>query len=97
MPPSTDDIREHAQNQKHAHISSEEIKQDIADTEAEIVTMEREITAYRLLGDRWSHMRAECWTWDRRVIQALNARVTGIQERQTFIAKLQAILDERKA
>ena len=66
------------------HGSSEEIKQDIADTEAEIVTMEREITAYRLLGDRWSHMRAD-------------ARVTGIQERQTFIAKLQAILDERKA
>jgi hypothetical protein len=62
---------------------SEEIRKDIADTEAEIVTMEREIQGFRLLGDRLSHMRAE-------------SRVTGITQRRDFIAKLEKILTEKE-
>ena len=67
----------------HDDISTAEMLKDIADTEAEIVTMEREIQGFRLLGDRLSHMKAD-------------ARVTGIQQRKDFIAKVQAIIAERK-
>jgi hypothetical protein len=63
-------------------ISTEVMEKDIADTEAEIVVMEREIEGFRLLGDRWSQMRAD-------------ARVTRIQERREFISKLQAFIAER--
>jgi len=65
----------------HETITTEEMLLDIADTEHEIVTMEREMKGFRLLGDRWSQMRAD-------------ARVTGIQQRREFIAKVQAILDD---
>jgi hypothetical protein len=64
-------------------IPTGEIKQDIAETEAEIVTMEREITAFRLLGDRMSHFKAD-------------ARVDGIRKRREFIAKLADILRDRE-
>jgi hypothetical protein len=68
----------------HDGILTEVMQQDIADTEAEISTMEREIQGFRLLGDRLSAMRAD-------------ARVTGIRERHEFIAKVEAILAEREA
>jgi len=66
----------------HETIASEEMLRDIADTEAEIETMEREIKAFRLLGDRWSLMKAD-------------ARVTGIQKRMEFIVKVKALLAAR--
>ena len=66
----------------HETIASEEMLRDIADTEAEIETMEREIKAFRLLGDRWSLMKAD-------------ARVTGIQKRMELIVKVKALLAER--
>lgn len=67
----------------HEGIPTEVMERDIAETEAEIATMEREIHGFRLLGDRWSMMRAD-------------ARVTGIRERREFIAKVQAILATRR-
>lgn len=63
-------------------IPTEEIRKDIADTEAEIVTMARELEGFRLLGDRWSMMRADY-------------RETGIRQRREFVKKLNAILAER--
>lgn len=65
-----------------ANITTEEMLKDIADTEAEIATMEREIKGFRLLGDRLSHMRAD-------------ARVSGIQQRREFIGEVQKIIAER--
>lgn len=69
------------------HISSIDIEQDIEDTEQEIAQMEREAEYYDKspVGSpsyRLDHMRAD-------------ARRSGIRERKEFIAKLQAILDER--
>jgi hypothetical protein len=66
----------------HETITNEEMLRDIADTEAEIETMEREIKAFRLLGDQWSLMKA-------------GDRVTGIQKRMEFIVKVRALLAER--
>lgn len=63
-------------------ITHEQMLADIRETEAEIATMEREIHGFRLLGDRWSQMRAD-------------ARVTGIQERKAFIEKVQKLIQER--
>lgn len=67
---------------KNAHIPTEEILQDIADTQHEIATMKREVEGLRMMSDRMSYFRAD-------------ARVTGIKERETFIAKLHGILRER--
>lgn len=64
------------------HISTPEIKQDIADTQYEINTMEREIKGYELIGDKMSHFKA-------------NARRSGIKERRDFIEKLEVILKLR--
>lgn len=69
---------------RNAHIHNAEIEQDIADTEAEIATMRREVEGFNLIGDRLSYMRA-------------SARRAGIREREEFIAKLKAILAERGA
>jgi excinuclease UvrABC helicase subunit UvrB len=69
---------------KNAHITTEVIKQDIADTQYEIERMETEIKAYRMLGDKMSMFRAD-------------ARENGIKERQDFIEKLQAILEVRES
>lgn len=63
-------------------ISSDEIRQDIRDTEAEIAQMKREEMGFRLIGDRMSIFRAD-------------ARASGIKERMEFIAKLRNILFER--
>lgn len=61
---------------------SDKIKQDILDTETEIITMKREIEGLRLIGDKMSMFRA-------------NARESGIKEREIFIEKLKVILKER--
>lgn len=63
-------------------IPTNEVLQDISDTEAEIKTMKREIEGHRLIGDRMSHFRAD-------------AKVQGIKEREMFIEKLQKILADR--
>jgi hypothetical protein len=70
---------------RNAHIPTEEIEQDIRDTEREITSMRHEIEAFQILanqGDRLADMRRR-------------ARETGIEERQQFIAKLQGILKSR--
>lgn len=64
----------------HEHIPTAEIEQDIADIEREIAQMEQEATWLREV--RLNDMRA-------------SARRSGIKERQEFIAKLRAILEER--
>lgn len=70
-----------AKNNKH--IPTEEIKQDIADTEAEILIEKREIKALRLLGDRMSILKA-------------NSKKSSINERRDFIKNLKIILEVRK-
>ena len=68
---------------KNDHIPSEEIRQDIRDTEREIENMEREEKGYReMTHDRLAQFRAD-------------ARRQGIQKRKVFIGKLQGILKER--
>lgn len=64
-------------------IPDEEVRKDIADTEYEITTMEREIQAYSLLGDKMSMFR-------------VSARETGIKSRKRFIAKLEALIAYRE-
>lgn len=66
------------------HIPTEEVRQDIADTEAEITTMEREIEAYRLLGDKLSMFR-------------VSARELGIKSRRQFIRKLEGLIAYRES
>ena len=68
---------------RNAHISDEEVLQDIIDTQREISRMQREISGLEMIGDRMSHFRAD-------------ARRSGIRERQEFIAKLEALLKARK-
>ena len=67
---------------RNAHISDAEILQDIADTEREIATMQREAEGFAFFNDRWSDMRRQ-------------ARISGIAEREQFIAKLRELLDAR--
>ena len=74
--------------ESNAHIPTEEILKDIADTEAEIVQMEREAEHYSKtpIGaptTRLDHMRAA-------------ARKSGIEERKEFIKKLRSILKYRE-
>lgn len=64
-------------------IPSDEIRQDIADTAAEIKKLDRERQGYELIGDKMSALYAR-----NREIQ--------IEERRKFIVKLQGILDGRK-
>ena len=69
-------------------IPTAEIKQDILDTQNEIIQMEKEAehletTPMGMQETRWNHMRA-------------SARRTGIEERKAFIKKLEAILEVRK-
>ena len=66
----------------HETITTEEMLRDIAETEHEIATMEREIQGFRLLGDRWSQMRAD-------------ARVERIRQRREFIEKVNVLLSGR--
>ena len=63
-------------------ISTEEIKKDILDTEAEIKVMKEELKGFRLLKDRMSYMRA-------------SSRRSGIKARKEFIEKLNILLECR--
>ena len=67
---------------KLSHIPIEEMRQDILDTEREIEKMTREEQGFRLVGDRWSVMRAD-------------GRIEGIKKRREFISKVQKLIDER--
>ena len=64
------------------HIPTEEIKQDILDTEREIIQMRREEEGLRLIGDRMSLFRAD-------------ARRDGIRKRKEFIDKLNKLIADR--
>lgn len=64
------------------HVPTAEVLKDIADTEAEIVQMEREIEGHLLIGDRLSRFRAD-------------AKRSGIKDRREFIARLENLLKER--
>lgn len=69
-----------------AHIPDAEVLQDIRDTEAEIADMRARAPHLRALGeagDRMACMRADAY-------------VSGIREREEFIAKLRALLDARQ-
>lgn len=71
----------------NAHISTDEVLRDIADTETEIVQMEREAehlekTPLSMRTARLDHLRAD-------------ARRDGITRRKEFIAKLNRLLDLR--
>ena len=73
---------------RNAHIPTSELIKDIEDTEAEIVTMEKEAehlekTPLSLPTARIDHMKA-------------SARRSGIKERQEFIQKLNTILEYRR-
>ena len=69
--------------ERNKHISDEEVRQDIADTEAEIKEYERKIPAYETLGDRMSMFRAD-------------AMRDGIEKRKVFIQKLKDLLKLRE-
>jgi len=69
---------------KNEHISSDEIMQDILDTEQEIFTMKREEKGFRLVGDKMSVFKAD-------------GRRSGIAERLEFVKKLKTILKVRGA
>jgi len=74
--------------ESNKHLSSWEIKQDILDTEVEIVNMEIEAkhlatTPMGMREARWNHMRAD-------------ARESGIKNRKKFIEQLKAILSYRE-
>lgn len=65
-------------------ISTETIRTDIADTEAEIRQYERKEEGYRLIGDKLSVFKADAYS-------------NGIRERKNFTRKLKAILDYRES
>lgn len=70
-----------------AHLSNEEIEKDIADTEAEIYQMEKQIPGHKILaeaGDRYQDI-------------LYRAKVDGVVDRKQFIEKLKAILRARNA
>lgn len=72
----------------NAHIPTEEIEQDIRDTEVEIAQMileadHLENTPMTMSSARLDHMRA-------------SSRRSGIKERKYFIEKLQILLDARR-
>lgn len=64
------------------HISTEEIKEDIFDTENEIITISREEKGFRIIGDRLSIMKAD-------------HRKNEIEDKKNFIEKLNFILEIR--
>jgi hypothetical protein len=67
---------------RNAQIPSEEVRQDIRDTEREIADLTREEAGLRMIGDKLSVFRAD-------------ARASGIRERAAFIVKLKALLSAR--
>jgi hypothetical protein len=69
---------------QNEHISTAKIKQDIADTEREIINYTRKAKGYDLIGDKMSKFRA-------------NAYRSGIKERKEFVEKLKSILEYRES
>lgn len=74
--------------EKNKHIPTAEIKQDILDTQNEIIQMEKEAehleaTPMGMRETRWDHIRT-------------SGRRSGIKERKAFIKKLERILEIRK-
>ena len=69
---------------KNKHIPTAEIRQDIIDTENEIMEFKRQEEGYRLIGDKMSIFRAD-------------GKRTGIVHRKAFVAKLKIILKERES
>lgn len=68
---------------RNAHIPTDEIERDIAETEYEIETMTREMEGYRLMThDRMAQFRAD-------------ARCSGIANRRAFVEKLKRLLNLR--
>jgi chaperonin cofactor prefoldin len=67
----------------NSHIPTAQIEQDISDTEVEIEQLDREMRGYELVGDRLSRFKAEY-------------RRGEIEKRQSFIARLRAILEVRQ-
>ena len=66
----------------HEHISSNEIKKDIRDTELEIMDLERKIKGYTLIGDKMSLFLAD-------------GIKNSVKERREFITRLEQILATR--
>ena len=69
---------------RNSHIPTDEITRDIAETEREIASMDRQETCLRTMGDKLSVYRAD----------ALRVRM---EERQEFVYRLQQILAARGA
>jgi len=74
-------------SEKNKHIATDVIKQDISDTQKEIVEMWKEITFLEstpvgMKDARWNHMRAD-------------TRKAGIKDREEFIKALEGILEFR--
>lgn len=69
------------------HISSEEIKKDIADTESEISQLKIEADAYEKLYRVGN---------DKILYLKYRNRLDGIEEREKFVLKLKGILHERQ-
>ena len=69
--------------ERSKHISDKEVRQDIADTEAEIKEYERKIPAYETLGDKMSMFRA-------------GGMRDGVKERKVFIQNLKDLLKPRE-
>jgi hypothetical protein len=79
-----DEVKKQELADKNQHIPTEEIKQDILDTEHEVVAMKRQIEGLNLIGDKLSLFYAR-------------AKESGVKEREDFIASLKIILEAREA
>ena len=67
---------------RNKHIPTNEIKQDILDTENEIIMMKKHIEGLNLIGDKLSLFYAR-------------AKESGVKEREDFITSLKTILEVR--
>lgn len=67
-------------------VPTSEVEQDIADTEAEILDLERKSPGHKILAE----------AGDRRADMRYQAGLDGIESRKNFIAELKQILEYRK-
>jgi hypothetical protein len=77
--------------QKNAHITDEHIQKDIADTQAEVATMQQQAEGYRLIANANPSSPDGKMAYFRQT-----AAEHGIAARQTFIAFLEALLKARR-
>ena len=76
------EIKKMAEN--NAEVLTEDIENDVAETQSEVINMQKELRGYRLMPrDRMTQMR-------------ISSRVSGIKERLEFLEDLEAILEYRK-